>query len=99
MLTTIFKEYAPYCGELNSRENGSLTASAQGQVTSYALDSAQNRGRMMVTPGDEVYENQVRTRVGVNKERMNKAAFHRQTRCFPHRKMWSPAWTFFFLKL
>lgn len=59
MLTTIFKEYAPYCGELNSRENGSLTASAQGQVTSYALDSAQNRGRMMVTPGDEVYENQV----------------------------------------
>lgn len=60
MLTTIFKEYAPYCGELNSRENGSLTASAQGQVTSYALDSAQNRGRMMVTPGDEVYENQVK---------------------------------------
>ena len=60
MLTTIFKDYAPFCGELSSRENGSLTASAQGQVTSYALDSAQNRGRMMVTPGDEVYENQVR---------------------------------------
>ncbi len=58
VLTTIFKEYAPFCGEINSRENGSLTASAQGQVTSYALDSAQNRGRMMVQPGDEVYEGQ-----------------------------------------
>lgn len=65
MLTTIFKEYAPFCGELNSRENGSLTASAQGQVTSYALDSAQNRGRMMVTPGDEVYENQVMPCLGL----------------------------------
>ncbi|KAK9842368.1 hypothetical protein WJX84_007744 [Apatococcus fuscideae] len=59
VLTTIFKDYAPFAGELNSRENGSLTASAQGQVTSYALDSAQNRGRMMVQPGDEVYEDQV----------------------------------------
>ena len=60
MLTTIFKEYAAFCGELNARENGSLTAFSQGQVTAYALESAQNRGRLMVQPGDDVYEDQVR---------------------------------------
>ena len=40
-------------------EPEAVGALAQGQVTAYALESAQNRGRLMVQPGDEVYEGQV----------------------------------------
>lgn len=32
---------------------------APPQVTAYALDSVQQRGRLFVTPGDQVYEGQV----------------------------------------
>lgn len=59
MLNTIFAEYAPWCGPIATRENGSLTAHEQGQVTAYALESAQQRGKLFVGAGDQVYENQV----------------------------------------
>lgn len=32
VLNTIFKEYGPWCGEINTRENGSLVAHETGQV-------------------------------------------------------------------
>ena len=59
MLNTIFSEYAPWCGPIATRENGSLTAHEQGQVTAYALESVQQRGKLFVGAGDQVYENQV----------------------------------------
>ena len=61
VLNTVFKEYGAWAGELNTRELGSLVAWETGQVTGYALESAQQRGRMFVAPGEEVYENMVRT--------------------------------------
>lgn len=45
-------------GEILMRENGSLVAHETGAVTSYALESAQERGQMFVRPGDQVYEGQ-----------------------------------------
>ena len=45
------------------RENGSLVAFETGQVTAYAIASAQERGVLMCKPGDQVYEGQV---VGVH---------------------------------
>ena len=59
MLNTIFSEYAPWCGPIATRENGSLTAHEQGQVTAYALESVQQRGKLFVGAGDQVYEHQV----------------------------------------
>uniref|UniRef100_A0A7S0QZL3 Tr-type G domain-containing protein n=1 Tax=Pyramimonas obovata TaxID=1411642 RepID=A0A7S0QZL3_9CHLO len=59
ILNTIFAEYGEYAGDINSRDNGSLIAFETGQVTSYALFSAQERGQMMVGPGVDVYEGQV----------------------------------------
>lgn len=46
-------------GEINMRDNGSLVSFETGDVTAYALESAQERGQMFVRPGDAVYEGQV----------------------------------------
>ena len=59
VLNTIFDGYYPYAGDITMRENGSLVAFETGQVTSYALFSAQERGVMFVKPGVDVYEGQV----------------------------------------
>ncbi len=59
MLNTVFAEYAPWSGPIATRENGSLTAHEQGQVTSYALESIQQRGKLFCGAGDQVYEDQV----------------------------------------
>ena len=59
VLNTIFDGYYPYAGDITMRENGSLVAFETGQVTSYALFSAQERGIMFVKPGVDVYEGQV----------------------------------------
>lgn len=40
------------------RDNGSLVAHETGDVTSYALETAQERGTMFVRPGEAVYEGQ-----------------------------------------
>ena len=59
VLNTQFVEYGEYLGEFSTRENGSLVAFETGQVTAYALASAQERGVLMCKPGDQVYEGQV----------------------------------------
>mmetsp|Transcript_3232 Transcript_3232/g.7093 ORF Transcript_3232/g.7093 Transcript_3232/m.7093 type:complete len:688 (-) Transcript_3232:619-2682(-) len=59
VMNTIFLEYAPMAGEILMRDNGSLVAFETGQVTSYALESAQERGQLFVRPGDQVYDGQV----------------------------------------
>jgi hypothetical protein len=41
------------------RDQGSLVAHETGQVTSYAIESAQERGTLFVRPGEQVYEGQV----------------------------------------
>ena len=45
-------------GEILMRDNGSLVSFETGAATTYALETAQERGLMFVRPGDEVYEGQ-----------------------------------------
>jgi GTP-binding protein len=45
--------------DIGQRHNGVMIANEQGKVLAYALFNLQERGRMMVEPGDEVYEGQV----------------------------------------
>lgn len=59
VLNTIVIGYEPWCGDIDTRENGSLVCFETGQVTAYAVESAQQRGRMFVNPGEAVYEGQV----------------------------------------
>ena len=50
-------------GLVTGRKSGVLLSKATGKAVGYALFNLQNRGRMMVAPGDEVYEGMV---VGVH---------------------------------
>jgi len=50
-----FREYGPNAGEIATRNTGSMISTAQGQATAYALDSIQQRGKLLIAPGDEVY--------------------------------------------
>ncbi|MEQ8857054.1 MAG: translational GTPase TypA [Pseudomonadales bacterium] len=45
--------------ELGRRSSGVLVSIAEGRAVGYALFNLQNRGRLMVGPGDEVYEGMV----------------------------------------
>lgn len=59
VMSHLFREYAPHKGEIQSRRSGALIAMEAGTVTAYALNTIQNRGRLFVAPGDEVYEGMV----------------------------------------
>lgn len=45
--------------EVGQRQNGVLISNGQGKVLGYALFNLQERGRLFVSHGDEVYEGQV----------------------------------------
>lgn len=64
LMSHIFHEYAPFKGEIAGRRSGVLIAKEAGITTAYALESAQERGRLFVGPGEEVYEGMV---VGENR--------------------------------
>jgi GTP-binding protein len=56
----VFDHYGPLRrGRMASRRNGVLVANAQGKTLAYALFNLQERGRLFVGPGEEVYEGQV----------------------------------------
>ncbi|MFL6577863.1 MAG: translational GTPase TypA [Povalibacter sp.] len=56
----IFDHFGPVLDrEIGQRQNGVLIANAQGKALAYALFSLQERGRLMIGHGDEVYEGQV----------------------------------------
>jgi GTP-binding protein len=56
---SIFFDYAPFAGPLRGRGTGSLTAWEPGLSTAYALFNAQERGRLFIAPGVEVYEGMI----------------------------------------
>jgi len=55
VMSHLFHEYGPDCGEIAARKNGSLVSMDAGEATSYALNMVQERGRLMVEPGDMIY--------------------------------------------
>ena len=53
----VFDHYGPYKpGSFGSRQNGVMMANGSGKALGYALFNLQERGKMMIDPGDEVYE-------------------------------------------
>eukprot|EP00192_Tetraselmis_astigmatica_P009211 CAMPEP_0117661198 /NCGR_PEP_ID=MMETSP0804-20121206/7412_1 /TAXON_ID=1074897 /ORGANISM="Tetraselmis astigmatica, Strain CCMP880" /LENGTH=687 /DNA_ID=CAMNT_0005468055 /DNA_START=254 /DNA_END=2317 /DNA_ORIENTATION=+ len=59
IINTVFSHFDEWQGDISTRDNGSLVAHEQGQVTSFACESAQQRGVLFVKPGDQVYEGMV----------------------------------------
>jgi GTP-binding protein len=57
--SNVFDEYAPLKGDMPSRRNGVLISAEKGEAVAYALWKLQDRGRMIVSPGDRLYEGMV----------------------------------------
>jgi GTP-binding protein len=55
VMSHLFHEYGPDRGEIAARKNGSLVSMDTGEATSYALNMVQERGRLLVVPGDLIY--------------------------------------------
>ena len=54
-----FKEYQPYKGEIDRRNNGSLVSLETGDAIAYSMNKLLDRGRFFVEPGEEIYGGQV----------------------------------------
>lgn len=59
VMSHMFKEYAPHCGPVTSRLSGTLVSMDKGVATAFALDTLQERGKLFIKPGDEVYEGMI----------------------------------------
>ncbi len=60
IMTSIFDHYGPVKeGELVSRQNGVLVSMVKGKTLAYALYNLQDRGRLFLGHGVEVYEGQI----------------------------------------
>jgi GTP-binding protein len=59
VLSHLFKEYGPYAGEVLTRITGTIIATEAGTTTGYALEMVQERGKLFVGPGEEVYEGMI----------------------------------------
>ncbi len=55
VMSHLFHEYGEDRGEIPARKNGSLVSMDSGEATPYALNMVQERGRLMVEPGDAIY--------------------------------------------
>ena len=54
-----FKEYQPYKGEIERRNNGSLVSLETGEAIAYSINKLLDRGRFFVEPGEAIYCGQV----------------------------------------
>ncbi len=60
IMTSIFDHYGPVKdGEVTSRQNGVLVSMVKGKTLAYALFSLQDRGRLFLGHGIDVYEGQI----------------------------------------
>lgn len=63
IMSSTFKEYQPYKGTITRRNVGALVAFEEGEAVQYGLYNIQERGKLIVVPGDKVYGGMV---VGFN---------------------------------
>ncbi len=55
VISHLFHEYGADRGDITARKNGSLVSMENGEAMAYALNMVQERGRLMVEPGDAIY--------------------------------------------
>ena len=59
IMNRLFEKYGPYKGQIEGRKNGVLISNGTGEAVAYALNALEERGSLMVDPGDAVYEGMV----------------------------------------
>jgi GTP-binding protein len=55
LMSHLFREYAPFKGEIEGRTRGVMVSMEPGVSTAYALNNIQARGRLFVGPQEEIY--------------------------------------------
>ncbi|MCB1444576.1 MAG: translational GTPase TypA, partial [Rhizobiaceae bacterium] len=55
VMNRLFHAYQPYKGEIGGRVNGVLLANEAGEAVAYALFNLEDRGPMIIDPGEKVY--------------------------------------------
>jgi len=58
-MSHLFREYAPFKGEIGGRGRGVMVSMESGVSTAYALNNIQERGRLFVGPQEDIYEGMV----------------------------------------
>ena len=56
VMSHVFDDYGPLKPDMAERRNGVLISAEDGPAVAYALWKLQERGRMIVSPGDPLYE-------------------------------------------
>jgi GTP-binding protein len=59
IMAHVFDDYAPVKADMPGRRNGVLISSEKGEAVAYALWKLEDRGRMIVVPGDKLYEGMI----------------------------------------
>lgn len=59
IMNTYMKGYEPYKGDFPDRYSGSLICDRSGVAVAYGIWELEDRGRMFIVPGDDVYEGEV----------------------------------------
>jgi GTP-binding protein len=59
IMAHVFDDYAPVKADMPGRRNGVLISSEKGDAVAYALWKLEDRGRMIVVPGDKLYEGMI----------------------------------------
>ncbi|MCB0951771.1 MAG: translational GTPase TypA [Microthrixaceae bacterium] len=59
MIHSVFDGWAPWFGEIRTRDRGSVVADRRGKVTPYSIVALQERATLFVAPTEEAYEGMV----------------------------------------
>jgi GTP-binding protein len=59
LMSHLFREYAPFKGEIGGRRRGVMVSMESGVSTAYALNNIQERGRLFIGPQEDTYEGMI----------------------------------------
>ncbi|MDE2340512.1 MAG: translational GTPase TypA, partial [Alphaproteobacteria bacterium] len=59
IMNRLFEKYGPYKGVIEGRKNGVLISNGAGEAVAYALGPLEERGILMVAPGEALYEGMI----------------------------------------
>lgn len=59
IMNRLFEKYGPHRGKIEGRKNGVLISNGAGEAVAYALGPLEERGILMVEPGEPLYEGMI----------------------------------------
>ncbi len=59
IMNRLFHSYQPFKGTIGGRTNGVLLSNGSGEAVAYAMFNLEDRGPMMIEPGEKVYQGMI----------------------------------------